>query len=139
MDQHGLKTDAFLPGPLDQGRVDGKLLGLPTADSVRGLYYNQEMLDKAGVKPPKTWAELRDAAKKVQAANPGVAGFGVQGKEVETDLYFYYFLWGAGGEILDESGKCALDSPAGMDALTFELGLVNDGLTEKEPTGYNRE
>lgn len=139
MDQHGLKTSDFLSGPLDQGRVKGQLLGLPTAVSVRGLYYNKEMLDKAGVKPPKTWAELRDAARKVQAANPGVAGFGVQGKEVETDLYFYYFLWGAGGEILDESGKCALDSPAGVEALTFELGLVNDGLTEKEPTGYNRE
>jgi multiple sugar transport system substrate-binding protein len=139
MDQHGLKTSDFLPGPLDQGRVDGTLLGLPTAVSVRGLYYNKAMLDKAGLKPPKTWAELRDAAKKVQAANPGVAGFGVQGKEVETDLYYYYFLWGAGGEILDESGKCALDSPAGMEALNFELGLVNDGLSEKEPTGYNRE
>jgi len=139
MDQHGLKLDTFLPGPLDQGRVDGKLLGLPTAVSVRGLYYNADMLAKAGVKPPKTWAELRDAARKVQATNPGVAGFGVQGKEVETDLYFYYFLWGAGGEILDASGKCALDSPAGVEALNFELGLVKDGLTQKEPTGYNRE
>jgi len=113
-------------------------VGLPVACSVRGLYYNNALLRKAGVAPPTNWAELGAAARKIEAANPGVAPFGVQGKEVETDLYFYYFLWGAGGDILKD-GKCAIDSPAGVGALNFELGLVKNGLTEAQPTGYNRE
>jgi multiple sugar transport system substrate-binding protein len=97
------------------------------------------MLAKAGVKPPKTWSELETACRKIQAANPGVAGIGIQGKEVETDLYYYYFLWGAGGEILGPDGKCALNSPAAEEALTFETSLVKNGLSEASPTGYTRE
>lgn len=139
MDQNGLPSGDFIPGVLETGRIDGKQVGLPVAASVRGLYYNAEMLEKAGVAPPRTWAELLDAARKIKAANPGVAPIGIQGKEVETDLYFYYFLWGAGGEILGPDGKCALTSPAAREALEFELGLIRDGFSEPEPTGYNRE
>ena len=138
-DKNGLKTSEFVPGVLKAGRINDKLVGLPVAASVRGLYYNSAMLKKAGVAPPKTWAELQTAAAKIQATHPGVSGFGVQGKEVETDLYFYYFLWGAGGDILDADGKSALASPAAIEALDFELGLVKNKLTQAQPTGYNRE
>ncbi|MDF2439234.1 MAG: multiple sugar transport system substrate-binding protein [Abditibacteriota bacterium] len=138
-DKNGVKTSEFVPGVLKAGRIDNKLVGLPAAASVRGLYYNAAMLKKAGVTPPKTWAELQTAATKIQATHPGVAGFGVQGKEVETDLYFYYFLWGAGGDILGADGKSALTSPAATEALDFELGLVKKKLTQPQPTGYNRE
>jgi multiple sugar transport system substrate-binding protein len=139
MDQHGLKSAEFIPGVLATGKVNGKQVGLPVAASVRGLYYNADMLAKAGVKPPKTWADLMAAAPKIKAANPGVAPIGIQGKEVETDLYYYYFLWGAGGEILGKDGKCALTSPAAQEALDFELSLIRNGYSEPEPTGYNRE
>ncbi|HEY3413100.1 MAG TPA: sugar ABC transporter substrate-binding protein [Armatimonadota bacterium] len=138
-DVTGIALEDFIPSVLDTGRVNGKLVGLPCAASVRGLYYNADMLAKAGVKPPKTWAELETACRKVQAANPGVNGIGIQGKEVETDLYYYYFLWGAGGEILGKDGKCALASPAGEEALAFETSLVKNGLSEPSPTGYTRE
>lgn len=138
-EKSGVPLKDFIPGVLDTGKARGKQLGLPCAASVRGLYYNADMLAKAGVTPPKTWAELEAACRKIQAANPGVSGIGIQGKEVETDLYFYYFLWGAGGEILGPDGKCALDSAAGEEALAFETGLVKNGLSEASPTGYTRE
>lgn len=166
-DDTGIALNDFIPSVLDTGRVNGKLVGLPCAASVRGLYYNADMLAKAGVKPPKTWAELETACRKIQATNPGVNGIGIQGKEVETDLYYYYFLWGArqfgptvneaywpkagkkihgditifepGGEILGKDGRCALASAAGVEALTFETSLVKNGLCEPSPTGYNRE
>ena len=73
------------------------------------------------------------------AANPGVAAIGIQGKEVETDLYFYYFLWGAGGQIMTPDGKAAIAQPAGVEALNFELDLVKKGFSEAQPTGYSRE
>ena len=136
---NGPAIDEFVPGVLEAGRIDGKLVGLPVAASVRGLYYNKAMLKKAGVEPPKSWDEWKTAAQKIQAANPGVAAIGVQGKEVETDLYFYYFLWGNYGEILDKEGKSALASPAAVGALNYELGLVKNKLSEAQPTGYNRE
>ncbi len=135
----GVPIKEFVPSVLEAGRVNGKLVGLPAAASVRGLYYNKAMLKKAGVEPPTSWAELKSAAQKIQAANPGVSAMGVQGKEVETDQYFYYFLWGNGGEILGNDGKSALTTPQAIEALDFELSLVKDKLTEAQPTGYNRE
>ena len=137
--QNGPAIDEFVPGVLNAGRIDGKLVGLPVAASVRGLYFNKAMLKKAGVEPPKSWAELTAAAQKIQAANPGVAAIGIQGKEVETDLYFYYFLWGNKGEILGADGKSALTARAATEALDYELGLVKNKLSEAQPTGYNRE
>ncbi len=133
-----VKTSEFVPGVLATGKIGAAQVGLPVAASVRGLYYNEAMLKKAGVALPKTWADLGKIAPKIQAANPGVATFGVQGKEVETDLYFYYFLWGAGGEILKD-GKAAIASPQGIEALNYELNLIKKGYTQKQPTGYNRE
>jgi multiple sugar transport system substrate-binding protein len=133
-----IKLAEFVPGVLATGKIGEAQVGLPVAASVRGLYYNEAMLKKAGVTPPKTWADLEKIAPKIQAANPGVRAFGVQGKEVETDLYFYYFLWGAGGDILKD-GKAAIASPQGIEALDFELNLVKKGYTQKQPTGYNRE
>ena len=137
--KQGVPSAEFVPSVLNAGRINGRLAGLPAAASVRGLYFNKTMLKKAGVAPPRNWAELTAAAAKIQAAHAGIAGFGVQGKEVETDLYFYYFLWGAGGQILGPDGKSALTSPAAVEALDYELSLVKKKLTEPQPTGYNRE
>jgi len=51
--------------------TDGKLLSMPFNSSTPVLYYNKELLSKAGLdpnKPPKTWPELGEMAKKAVAA-----------------------------------------------------------------------
>ena len=80
---------------------DGKIYGLPVAASARAMYYNKDLLAKAGVnEPPATWDGVVDAAKKVKALGAAdTYGFGLQGKEIETDAYWYYSLWTHGGEI----------------------------------------
>ncbi|MFD8206721.1 extracellular solute-binding protein [Streptomyces sp. NPDC059695] len=45
------------------GSVDGNLYGLPFVASSRLLFYNEKLFDEAGAKPPKTWSELKAAAK----------------------------------------------------------------------------
>ncbi len=50
---------------------DGKMLSMPFNSSTPVLYYNKDAFKKAGLdpdKPPATWAEVADAAKKTQAA-----------------------------------------------------------------------
>ena len=50
--------------------TDGKLLSLPLNSSSPIFYYNKDAFKKAGLpdKAPATWPEVRDAAKKLQAA-----------------------------------------------------------------------
>lgn len=133
--------DRFIPIALQGATYQGKLYGLPIAVSARALYVNQGLLDAAGAKAPENWEQLVQVAKKIQAPEKGIFGFGMQGNKVETDVYFYYFLWANGGEILSPDGtKAAFNSPEGVEALQFMCDLVNKyKVTEPNPTAYDRE
>lgn len=49
--------------------ADGKLLSMPFNSSTPVLYYNMDLFEKAGIDAaPKTWPEVGDAAKKLQAS-----------------------------------------------------------------------
>jgi multiple sugar transport system substrate-binding protein len=128
----------FIGSFLAPGTVEGKCYGLPIAASARALYYNQTMLEKAGFpNGPKNWDDVIAAARKIKAA--GSYGFGLQGKEIETDVYWYYALWSEGGEVLDVSGKAAFDSAAGIKAANLYRSMIADGLTQPGVTSYSRE
>lgn len=131
--------DRFFPTFLNPSNLNGKIYGLPIAASARALYYNKDMFDKIGMPDgPKTWDDVRTAAAKI-SADGKTYGFGLQGKEIETDVYWYYALWSFGGDVIGKNGKAAFDSKAGVDAATFYKSLVDSKLTEPGPTAYNRE
>ncbi|TKC86330.1 sugar ABC transporter substrate-binding protein [Trinickia terrae] len=126
-------------GPfLAPGQIDGKTYGLPIAASARALYYNKDLLASVGYpNGPKTWNDVIDASKKLKAK--GIAGFGLQGKEIETDVYFYYALWTNGGEVVNKANQAVFNSPAGVKAATMYKSMIDDGLTQPGVTGYSRE
>jgi multiple sugar transport system substrate-binding protein len=118
---------------------DGETYGLPVAASARAMYYNEAMFEQAGITtPPATWQELKEAAAKIDALGDDVYGFGIQGKEIETDAYWYYALWSFGGELL-ENGKSGIASEAGIEAAAFYKSLIDQGLTQPGVTNYSRE
>ena len=128
----------FISPFLEPGRIDNKVFGLPIAASARALYYNKPMLAKAGFPDgPVTWDDVVAASEKIKAA--GGAGFGLQGKPLETDVYWYYALWSFGGDVVSPDHKAAFNSPAGVRALTLYKSLLDRGLTQGSPTNYTRE
>ena len=128
----------FLPVFLQPGSIGGKIYGLPIAASARAMFYNKAIMTKAGFPDgPATWDDVAAAARKIKGS--GAYGFGLQGKELETDVYWYYALWSYGGELIDSQGKAAFDSPAGVKTLTLYKMLIDQGLTEPGATGDNRE
>ncbi|HWT83016.1 MAG TPA: sn-glycerol-3-phosphate ABC transporter substrate-binding protein UgpB [Candidatus Methylomirabilis sp.] len=57
---------------------DGRMLSMPFNSSTPITWYNKDAFKKAGLdpnKPPRTWEETRDAAKKIRAANAAACGF----------------------------------------------------------------
>jgi len=126
-------------GPfLQPGEIDGKVYGLPIAASARAMYFNKPMLAKAGFPDgPATWDDVVAAAEKIKAA--GGAGFGLQGKPLEVDVYWYYALWSFSGDVVGPDRKAAFDSPAGVRALTLYKSMLDHGLTQDSPTNYTRE
>jgi sn-glycerol 3-phosphate transport system substrate-binding protein len=78
MAESGLKFDpnAYLPTVTGYyTTTDGKMLSMPFNSSTPVLYYNKDAFKKAGLdpdKPPKTWPEVAQYAKKLVAAGyPG--------------------------------------------------------------------
>ena len=53
----------FAEGPLAQAEIDGKYQFAPWFTIPVTLLYRSDILEEAGVKPPTTWDEFREAAK----------------------------------------------------------------------------
>ncbi len=132
--------DRFFPVFLEPSVMQGKTYGLPIAASARAMYYNKALFEQAGItEVPDTWDELAEAAKKIGALGDDIAGFGLQGKEIETDFYFCYAFWAYGGQIIEEDGTSGLDTDAGYKAAEMYKSLIDSGATQPGVTSYNRE
>lgn len=129
----------FIESFLIPSTINGHVYALPVAASARAMYYNKDLLNKAGIaEPPADWDTLRADAEKVKALGGNLYGFALQGKEIETDAYWYYALWTQGGDII-EGGKSGVASPAAIRAASLYRSMIDRGLTEPDPTGYNRQ
>ncbi|MFD9737003.1 ABC transporter substrate-binding protein [Umezawaea sp. NPDC059074] len=113
----------------DYTEYDGKRVALPMLADVYGLYYNKDLLAKAGLtSPPKTTAELLDFAKKttVKAADGSieVAGFLPQ-------MGFYAFkpqivATAFDAKWIDKDGKSILGTDQGWkDMFTWQKELID--------------
>lgn len=86
---------------IEASSADGKLYSLPIANSSQLLYYNADLLKKAGVTPPTTdptrrwtWEQVVDAAKKAQAAG---AKWGIMFEQVSRYYQLQPLFESAGG------------------------------------------
>lgn len=133
--------ERFIPKTLRGATYEDTLYGLPIAVSARALYCNADLLERAAKQPPTNWDELLSVAQATTNPEEGIYGFGMQGAKVETDVYFYYFLWANGGRILNEDHtRATFNSPAGVEALQFMVDLIHTyEVTQPGTTAYERE
>lgn len=111
--------------------LNGKTYALPWILGTRLMFYNFELLNKAGFKDvPTTWNELIELNKKLAKFKPKIYGFGANASERHR-LYkkFLPFFWSAGAQIFSADGKtCLLNSPEGVKALDYYAALCQDAL-----------
>ena len=70
--------DTLIPSALKLAEYNGKLYGVPNRLVSMSFFYRKDMLEKAGVSEPKSFAELEAAAAKIKAA--GITPFSLGGK-----------------------------------------------------------
>lgn len=132
-------ADSFVPTFLDLQKLDGHTWGLPIAASARGLFYNKDLFEQAGVaNPPATWDEAFDAATKISALGDDIYGIGVQGTGLDTEGYWFYSLWTHGGDIV-EDGASGFASDAAVAATENYIRFIEAGVTQPGVLGSNRE
>jgi len=103
--------------------ADGKVYGLPTQNYSMGLIYNRELFQRAGLdpnKPPTTWAEVRDYAKKISALGDGIVGYGDYSKSNTGGWHFTAELYSLGGDVATQDGdtwKASFNDEKGRQVL----------------------
>ncbi len=121
------------------GASDGKVYGVPDNTDTRGIWYNKQLFQQAGISvpwQPKTWADVLSAARTVKAKLPDVTPLnlytGTAGGEASSMQGFEMLLYGtpAGDKSLYDASqkKWVVGSKGFKDALEFVHTVYSQGL-----------
>ena len=128
---YGVDLTGLYANLLDAGSYEGKVYGIAPGINGMALWYNKDMFEKAGVKPPTTWAEVKEAAAALTTDEVYGIAFSAPATE-EGTWQFEPWFWGAGGDL------SKLDSPEGIKALQFWTDLVNEGYASKSVVQWSQ-
>ena len=113
---------------------DGQVWAIPQDTGPMGMLYRQDIFDKHGITPPKTWAEFADAARKLHAADPNVylTNLAANGSGVWMGL-----AWQAGAKPFEYSGGekigVSVNDETSQKLADYWGGLVKDGVVSTDP------
>jgi multiple sugar transport system substrate-binding protein len=128
---YGVDLKGLYQNLIDAGSLDGKVYGIAPGINGMALFYNVDMLNKAGVKPPTNWAEVKDVAAKL--TGNGVYGIAFSAVATEEGSWqFEPWFWGAGADLKK------LDSPEAVKALQFWVDLVKSGSASKSVVTWSQ-
>ena len=121
----------------ESATYQNKIYGVPWLAGTRVLFYNRDLFRRAGLdpdRPPKTWDELLEDAKRIRRLGDDIYGFAVfVGEPYSPWQEFLPFGWGNGGKILSEDQKrCLLDEPPMAEALSFYQKLKPYSLVDRQ-------
>lgn len=118
-------TDDFVPAALGSVKKGDNLYGLPIVTETTVLYYRKDILEKAGLQPPKTLDELKEQAKKLNDPKNGLYGFVSRGKRSPAVTQFSSYLYANGGDFMKD-GKATLNTPEAIKAFEYYGSLLKN-------------
>ena len=116
------------PSLLTLQEFAGGFWGMPYHDGPQCLIYRKDLLAKAGIEVPRSWADFHAAARRLHDPANGVSGT-VLALFPDGHNAFYDFcihLWTRGGAPFDAAGKPQIATQAGHAALDFLRSLARD-------------
>ena len=127
-------TDDYAAAFVDGATKDGKVYATPLWFYGFCNYINTKHFKEVGLDPdkdwPQTWTQLGEAAKKLTIKDGNK--FTRQGFKWATHsaqwtmIQFNPILIQCGGQWFDANGKCTINSPAGVKAMTIRASLARD-------------
>ena len=126
-----LKREDFLQGFLKSGIYNGKVYALPVFGEVEVLGYRKDLLEEAGIKPPRTWEDLEKAAKLLTKDVDGdgeidIWGYSTCWSRITLLYTFFSAVKARGGRLLDEKGNLSFNDPQTIDTLKWFVKMRNE-------------
>ncbi|MBC7270571.1 MAG: ABC transporter substrate-binding protein [Streptomyces sp.] len=130
----------FLPPVVDTATYDGRLYAVPYVTNAGLLLYRADILEREGLDPPRTWAELEEMASTV-APKYGLDGYAGQFLPYEgLTVNAAEAVYSAGGTILGGEGeRVTVDSAAAREGIGFLARGVREGWIPEEALTYKEE
>ncbi|MGN6682245.1 MAG: ABC transporter substrate-binding protein [Streptosporangiaceae bacterium] len=142
----GFNWNDFYPASRQIASPGGKVIGFPALIDNLSVIYNKTLFAAAGVPDPSpdwTWADFRDAAKRLTDPAKHIYGvnYPVGGDLLDTSWRFFPGLWQRGGQVLSQDDKNALfNSSAGVQNLTlWQQMATSDKSVYLDPTASKAE
>lgn len=132
----------FLPAAVDTAKYFDKLYAVPGDSNGGLLYYRKDLLGKAGVQPPTTWEEMKQACAKVKQL-PGSSGIGCYGAQFNKyeglTVNFAEAVDSSGGRIIGDDGKPSVNTPEAARGLSFLVDAFKDGTIPRGAITWQEE
>ena len=130
----------ILPAFLNNSKYNGVVYALPDLASARALFYNKDLLAKAGItKLPTSWLSLTTDLGIIHRKLKGIYGYAIPLGPEEAQAEFNIWAGGNGGSYYDYAAKkWVLNSPANVATATFLKSLTSKGYTEPNPEKCDR-
>jgi multiple sugar transport system substrate-binding protein len=130
----GFSTKGYYPAVIKEGFSNGKYYSLPVAGANSiALIYNIAMLKAAKISPPKTWAQLRTAAKALTTSDHSGIALTCEAAE-DTTWQWEPFFWSNGGKATFAN----VASAPGVQALSLWKQLIDDGSASKDCLNWSQ-
>jgi multiple sugar transport system substrate-binding protein len=120
-------TKPFFPSLLNAFKRGGKTYGFPKDWSPLGMQVNAALLARAGVKVPRTWAQLRTAAQRLRSVMPEGGRPICLASEWQRMLAFVFQNYGA----VLRRGRPNFSSPGVRGGVNYYVGLQKAGLGDR--------
>ncbi len=130
------------PAMLAAAMLDHRAWAVPWVMNVGLLYYRRDLLDRHGLAPPRSYAELATQARAVLAgeADRRLGGFLWQGKQYEgLVVNVLEEFWAAGTDLIGPDGRLLPDPEAARRALEFRRALLTTGVSPPIVTAADEE
>jgi multiple sugar transport system substrate-binding protein len=133
------RQDIF-EGALSAVEYNGKLYGLPWLNDTKYLFYNKEMLEKAGIQaPPKTWDELLADARILKEKNIVEYPIVWSWKQAEALSCDFTSISESFGGKMVKDGKPSMTDSGNIAALNFMVNSLKEGLSNPKSTEFLEE
>ncbi|HTI46765.1 MAG TPA: sugar ABC transporter substrate-binding protein [Casimicrobiaceae bacterium] len=103
---------------------DGRVMSLPMNLDPWIIYWNKELFAAKGLAYPANFAQIVDAAAKLNDPSKGVSGFVARGLKNANVPVWTSFLLGYGGGFVDKNGKLTTDTPEAVEAAKMYQTLL---------------
>jgi trehalose/maltose transport system substrate-binding protein len=130
------------PAAVEPAVRNGRVWALPWFMNVGLLYYRKDLLDKYGLRPPETYAELVDQVRRIKSGerDPALDGFLWQGKQYEGMVVnVLEGFWANGTQLFGDSGSVFPEPDRAEEALAFLRTLVESGVSPPWVTAADEE